>query len=74
MKKNVGSTERVIRIVVGASILSLFFIGPESPWALLGIVPLLTGIFGWCPPYAFLGISTCCKNKGTDDSKRCCSS
>jgi hypothetical protein len=61
MKQNVGNIERVIRIVAGLGILSLAFIGPQSPWAYLGVVPLLTGLFGWCPPYAILGISTCGK-------------
>ena len=59
MKKNVGLTERIIRIVVGGIILSMAFVGPQSPWAYIGIVPLLTGLIGWCPPYALLGISTC---------------
>ena len=61
MKKNVGSVERVIRVVAGLAILSLAFLGPKSPWAFLGLVPLLTGLVGWCPPYAILRISTCRK-------------
>jgi hypothetical protein len=59
MKKNVGSIERVIRIIAGIAILSLAFVGPRSPWAYFGIIPLATGLMGWCPPYALLGISTC---------------
>jgi hypothetical protein len=59
MKQNVGSIDRVIRIIAGLVIISLAFWGPKSPWAYLGIVPLLTGIVGYCPPYALLGISTC---------------
>jgi predicted metal-binding protein len=59
MKKNIGGVERAIRIVAGLGILSLAFIGPKTPWAYLGIVPLLTGLTGWCPPYAILGINTC---------------
>lgn len=59
MKKNVGALERTIRIVLGAGILSLAFVGPQSPWAYLGIVPLATGLVGWCPPYALFGFSTC---------------
>ncbi|MHB8844017.1 MAG: YgaP family membrane protein [Nitrospirota bacterium] len=59
MKKNVGNVERVIRIFAGAAILSLAFVGPQSPWAYLGIIPLATGLLGWCPPYALLGISSC---------------
>jgi DUF2892 family protein len=59
MKKNVGGVERIIRIIAGAGIISLAFVGPHSPWAYLGIVPLATGLVGWCPPYALFGISTC---------------
>jgi hypothetical protein len=62
MKKNVGSIERIIRIIAGIAILSLAFVGPRSPWAYLGIILLATGLLGWCPPYALLGISTCKKN------------
>lgn len=58
MKKNIGTVERIIRVVAGAAILSLAFVGPRSPWAYLGVLPLLSGVFGWCPPYALLGIST----------------
>lgn len=60
-KSNIGGTERVIRVVVGLGIISLAFIGPETPWAYLGAVPLLTGLIGWCPPYALLGVSACGK-------------
>lgn len=62
MKKNVGSTERVIRVILGLFVLSLVFWGPHSLWGLLGLVPLATGLIGWCPPYAILGISTCKHN------------
>lgn len=62
MKKNIGNTERLVRIVAGLIIISLAFVGPQSPWAFLGIIPLLTGFIGWCPPYALLGISTCKNN------------
>jgi len=58
MKPNIGKVERVVRIVVGIGVLSLAFVGPRTPWAYLGILPLLSGIVGWCPPYALLGIST----------------
>jgi len=59
MKKNIGSTERVIRVLSGLGIVSMAVAGPHSPWAFLGIIPLATGLIGWCPPYALLGISTC---------------
>lgn len=61
MKKNVGSIDRTIRIIAGLAILSLVFVGPKSMWGLLGLLPLATGIIGWCPPYHLLGISTCGK-------------
>ncbi len=59
MKKNIGSWERTIRIIAGLFILTLTFVGPKTPWAYLGIVPLATGLAGWCPPYALVGFSTC---------------
>jgi hypothetical protein len=61
MKQNIGNIERVIRGLAGLGILSLAFIGPATPWGYLGLVPLLTALVGWCPPYALLGISTCGK-------------
>ena len=61
MNKNIGNIERALRIIVGAGILSLTVVGPQSSWALIGIVPILTGLIGWCPPYHLLGINTCGK-------------
>ena len=61
MKKNVGNVERAIRIIVGLVVLSLVFVGPQSAWGWLGLVPLATGLIGWCPPYSLLGINTCKK-------------
>lgn len=61
MKKNVGTIDRSIRIIAGLVFLGLAAAG--STWGLIGIVPLLTGILGWCPPYQLLGVSTadsCC--------------
>jgi len=58
MKPNIGKAERVVRVVVGLVVLSQAFTGYQSPWAYLGCLPLLTGLVGWCPPYALLGIST----------------
>jgi hypothetical protein len=59
MKKNIHPVERVVRIVIGASLASMAFWGPSNPWFLLGLIPLATGLVGRCPPYAMLGISTC---------------
>ncbi len=59
MKTNEGTIDRVLRVLVGAGILSLAFIGPQTSWAYFGLVPLLTGLVGFCPLYAMFGINTC---------------
>jgi hypothetical protein len=59
MKKNIGPAERAIRVLAGLGVISLAFVGPHSLWGYLGVIPLATGLVGWCPPYAILGISTC---------------
>lgn len=59
MKTNIGKIERIVRIAVGAGLTSLAFVGPANPWFLLGLIPLATGLIGWCPPYQLLGINTC---------------
>ena len=59
MKQNVHNIERVIRILVGLGLISLVFVGPQTVWGWIGVLPLATGALGWCPPYALLGISTC---------------
>ncbi len=59
MKTNEGNVDRVVRVVAGLAILSLAFVGPQTPWAYLGIVPVLTGLIGFCPAYAIFGINTC---------------
>ena len=55
---NEGGVDRAVRIIAGLVVLSLTFVGPRSMWGLVGAVPLLTGLAGWCPLYALLGIST----------------
>ena len=59
MTKNIHQIERIARIVIGLGLISQAFIGAANPWFLLGAVPLLTGLIGWCPPYAMFGINTC---------------
>ena len=59
MNRNVGGIDRVLRICVGLALISLVFIGPQTPWGWLGIVPLATGLLGWCPAYLPFGIKTC---------------
>lgn len=59
MKTNIGGMERVARILVGAILVGLAATGTVSWWGWLGLIPMATGLVGWCPPYAMLGINTC---------------
>lgn len=59
MQINVGSPDRIIRIVVGAALILLALMGTIGAWGWIGIVPLLTGIFRFCPAYSLLGMNTC---------------
>ena len=59
MNRNIGPIDRLTRVLIGLAALSLVFFGPKTLWGLFGLVPLLTAMVGWCPPYAILGISTC---------------
>jgi hypothetical protein len=59
MKQNVGGIDRILRIVVGLVLIGLAATGTVGWWGWLGVVPLLTGAIGWCPPYALLGFKTC---------------
>ena len=58
MKRNVGSTDKVIRLVVGIAIIAagIYF---QSWWGAIGALPILTALLNWCPPYVLLGINTC---------------
>lgn len=58
MRRNVGQIDRPFRIVKGLVQLVLAFRGQYTTWTWLGVVPLLTGLVGWCPPYSLLGINT----------------
>jgi hypothetical protein len=62
MKVNVGGFDRMARIAAGLILLVLAATGSLGVWAWLGLVPLATGLSGWCPPYSLFGITTC-KNK-----------
>jgi hypothetical protein len=57
--KNVGTIDRVLRIVVGLALISIVFIGPQTPWGWIGVIPLATALMGYCPLYSLLGIKTC---------------
>lgn len=59
MKLNVGGADRIVRIVAGAGLIGLTLTGNIGMWGWLGVVPLATGVVGWCPPYAIFGFNTC---------------
>lgn len=59
MKVNVGSADRVVRIVAGLALIGLALAGTIGPWGYIGIVPLATGLLKTCPLYSLLGLSTC---------------
>jgi hypothetical protein len=58
MKANVGNVDRIIRIVVGLGLIAWAVMGGPV-WAWIGVVPLVTGIFKFCPAYTLVGMSTC---------------
>ena len=57
--KNVGTVDKVIRIILGLVLIALVFVGPQTPWGWIGIIPLATGLIGFCPLYSVLGMNTC---------------
>ena len=58
MEANIGKTDRIIRIVAGLLLLSLVFIGPQTLWGLVGLIPLATAFINFCPAYKLLGMDT----------------
>jgi hypothetical protein len=63
MTSNVGGIDRILRIVLGLVLIGLAATGTVGWWGWLGVVPLLTGAIGWCPPYAIMGFNTCAMKK-----------
>lgn len=63
MNQNVGYLDRGIRIIIGLAFISQAFVGLHTPWGWIGIVPLATGLVGWCGLYSLLGIRTCPVNR-----------
>lgn len=59
MKANVGGIDRALRIVVGLVLVGLTLAGQIGVWGYLGLIPLATGLFSRCPPYALFGRNTC---------------
>lgn len=55
---NIGTVDRVLRIIIGLGLLALIFVGPKTMWGLIGLIPLVTAFVGFCPLYRVLGLST----------------
>jgi membrane protein implicated in regulation of membrane protease activity len=58
---NIGNADRIARIILGAVLIALAFVGPKTAWGWIGLVPLLTGLVRWCPAYRLIGVNTCRK-------------
>lgn len=59
MTKNIGGIDRILRLIVGIVLIGLAVAGLFSPWGYIGVIPLLTGLLGWCPAYTLFGFKTC---------------
>jgi len=63
MKCNSGGIDRALRVIVGLVLIALAVTGTVGVWGWIGVVPLLTGVVGFCPAYTILGINTCSTKK-----------
>jgi hypothetical protein len=63
MKLNVGGIDRILRIVAGLALIGLTLAGIIGVWGWIGVVPLLTGAFKFCPLYTMIGLNTCPMDK-----------
>ncbi|RJT22435.1 DUF2892 domain-containing protein [Chakrabartia godavariana] len=59
MPTNEGTLDRALRVLVGLALIAMVFVGPKAVWGWIGVVPLLTGLVGFCPLYRLIGINTC---------------
>lgn len=59
MKMNAGGIDRALRVIAGLVLIALTLMGTIGVWGWIGVVPLLTGLIGFCPAYTILGVNTC---------------
>ena len=64
MTTNMGGTDRILRIVLGLALIIMTLSGVIGAWGWLGLVPLATAAFGFCPLYKMLGMNTCPMKQG----------
>jgi hypothetical protein len=57
--KNVGTADRIVRVIIGIVLIALVFVGPHTPWGWIGVIPLATAFISWCPLYRLFGWRTC---------------
>ena len=65
MTKNIGGIDRLLRTVIGLTLIALAATGTVGWWGWLGVLPLITAAVGWCPPYSLLGWNTCSTKKAS---------
>ncbi len=58
MLTNEGTLDRVLRVIIGVVLVSLVFIGPQTPWGWIGVLPIVTGTVGFCPLYRLIKLDT----------------
>lgn len=58
MNRNVGTLDRILRVITGVILIALVFVGPKTAWGWIGVIPLVTALIGFCPAYRLLGICT----------------
>eukprot|EP00752_Nemacystus_decipiens_P015454 g13785.t1 len=64
MTRNMGTIDRLLRVVAGVALIGFAIAGPADPWGYIGIAPLLTAAVGFCPAYRLIGLDTCGKRDG----------
>ena len=57
--RNEGMIDRVLRTGLGVALIAMVFVGLQTSWGWLGLVPLITGLVGFCPLYRLVGVNTC---------------
>jgi hypothetical protein len=66
MKANVGTVDRALRILAGSLLILLALLNVIGPWGWVGLIPIATGIFRFCPAYTVLGLRTCPIEQSSD--------
>ena len=68
MMKNVGDTDRAIRVFIGALLILLSLLNVIGPWGWIGLLPIATGLLRFCPAYTILGLRSCPVEQSTEST------